>query len=536
MHSSAEGATHRASPSPVGSRLAVRLVMQGIRKRYGGTVALDGVDFDAQAGEVHALLGENGAGKSTLMQILAGLTRPDAGEILLDGERAPLNSPRDARRHGIAMVHQHFTLVPAFTVAENLALDTPPKGWQGVRPYRAGEVAGGALDYARTLGWNLPADTRVSELSVGTQQRVEIVKALATEARLLIFDEPTAVLSRSEVDELFVVMRRLRDAGKTVLLIAHKLAEILAVADRVTVLRRGRRVASVLVAETDASQLAAWMIGPAVTGAPPVSPIRSVVCTRAPLSPALRCTGIGVQADRGEQILHDVSFSVGRGEILGIGGVDGNGQSELAEALVGLRPLIAEKIEWEEQPFQPGTQPRTGYIPQDRRRVGLATTMTVSDNLLFDAVTEPAFRMGPFLRRRALRALAKTLIEEFDIRTTGPEVPASALSGGNQQKIVVARALRGQPDLIVAMNPTRGLDIGATRFVHAQLRMARDRGAAIVLISTDLDELAALSDRAAILSNGNLTEIDLQVADETQLGLLLGGVPEGVEPEPGSNF
>ena len=250
-------------------------------------------------------------------------------------------------------------------------------------------------------------------------------------------------------------------------------------------------------------------------------------------SPALRGVGIRVRGDRGEQVLQDISLAVARGEIFGVGGVDGNGQTELAEVLTGLRPFEAEATTWEGLPFQPGTSPRIGYIPQDRRRFGLAVTMSVADNLLFDAVREPEFTVGPFLRSRALGTLAQTLIRDFDIRTFGPEMPASALSGGNQQKIVVARALRAQPDLIVAMNPTRGLDIGATRFVHARLREARDRGAAVVLISTDLDELSALSDRTAILSNGRLTAVDLRAADETQLGLLLGGVPrqEAAEAE-----
>ncbi len=547
------------APSPVDATPAPRLVLRGIVKRYGANLALDGVDFDSRAGEIHALLGENGAGKSTLMQILAGLTRPDAGEIDIDGVQTAISSPREARRSGIAMVHQHFTLVPAFTVAENLALNTPEearlgrkkfgqvfqegtdgvetgkKPWAGMKAYRAEEAAARSLAYARSVGWDLPASTRVSELSVGIQQRVEIVKALATDARILIFDEPTAVLSRNEIEELFAVLRRLRDSGKTVLLIAHKLAEILAVADRVTVLRRGRRVASAPVAETNAEQLASWMIGSTAEASLPVSlPVTGSARTSPPLAPALMGRGIQIDGDRGEQIVRDLALTVARGEIFGIGGVDGNGQAELAETLTGLRPLVADTITWEDQPFQPGTTPRIGYIPQDRRRIGLATSMSVADNLLFDAVREPGFRAGPFLRKRALNTLTQTLIQEFDIRTPGPNLPASSLSGGNQQKIVVARALRGQPDLIVAMNPTRGLDIGATRFVHAQLRQARDRGAAVVVISTDLDELAALSDRTAILSDGNLTEIDLHAADETHLGLLMGGVPTDskLEAEP----
>ncbi len=504
------------------------LQMQGIVKRYGATTALNAVDFEVDAGEIHALLGENGAGKTTLMHILAGLTRPDAGVLCLRGEPAVLPSPQEARRQGIAMVHQHFMLVPAFTIAENLAMDTPrsPVMFRP-GPYRPEQAAQGAFEKAASLGWNLPTNTRVSELSVGTQQRVEIVKALATEARLLIFDEPTAVLTSREIEELFVMLRRLRDGGSTIILIAHKLAEILAVADRVTVLRRGNRVASAPVAETNAPQLATWMTGtvgtPSVMGITPSH--AAAPNTSSPNS--LTVEELTVSGDRGEQVLRGLSLTASKGEIFGIGGVDGNGQSELAEALTGLRRIQSGRMAWKGEAFPSASGPRIGYIPQDRRRMGLAPTMTVGENLLFDAVREKPFRRGPFLKKKALRTLAESLISAFDIRTSSQDIPASALSGGNQQKIVVARVLRSAPDIIVAMNPTRGLDIGATRFVHQQLRAARDRGTAIVLISTDLDEIAALADRAAILTGGRLTEYDVQASDSAQIGLLLGGVTTG---------
>jgi simple sugar transport system ATP-binding protein len=572
------------------------LAMQGIVKRYGPTLALNGVDFAVRAGEIHALLGENGAGKSTLMHVLSGLTHPDSGTIRLAGRVVRVPSPRAARALGIAMVHQHFALVPAFTVAENLALDAPCQNFglraSGVRGFAAKQAAAPALQRAAALGWPFDPDARISDLSVGAQQRVEIVKALATEARLLIFDEPTAVLAGGEVEELFSVLRRLRDEGNAVILIAHKLAEILAVADHVTVLRRGHRVASCQVSETDARQLAAWMIGEAggphprplpqeqgrgdalLSGLPqgspalwereepgsnseasgyggepaghgkqrPYAPNALRTEKQEPTVPpplflgeglgvgALRgnsvfvATEIVVQGDRGEEAIRGLSLEVRGGEIFGIGGVDGNGQTELAEALVGLRPVVSGTLTWNGGPFRAGRAPTTGYIPQDRRRVGLAVTMTVEDNLLFEAVRSPEFRRGPFLKRKALRRLATDLIRTFDIRTSGAGLPVSALSGGNQQKVVVARALYAQPEWIVAVNPTRGLDIGATRFVHTQLRQARARGAAIVLISTDLDELAALADRAAILAGGHLTEYRIEQADRTQLGLLLGGL------------
>ncbi|HZP81099.1 MAG TPA: ATP-binding cassette domain-containing protein, partial [Chthonomonadaceae bacterium] len=465
----------------------------------------------------------------------------------------------------IAMVHQHFTLVPAFTVAENLALDSEEKQrWTlGVGRWEAQQAAAPALERAAALGWKLDPDARISELSVGAQQRVEIVKALATNARLLIFDEPTAVLAGDEVEELFTVLRRLRDEGHAVILIAHKLAEILAVADRVTVLRRGNRVASCPVAETDARQLAAWMIG---VGPPPPSPPpknrgrgsdstglsrpfnsttsaeRQTEPVHEPFPPpvlggrvregslAFSAAHLVVRDDRGVEAIKNVALEVRRGEIFGIGGVDGNGQTELAEALVGLRPLRSGTLSWEGGPFVAGVTPTLGYIPQDRRRVGLAVTMTVEENLLFRAVHDPAFRRGPFLKRRALRRLAADLIRTFDIRTPSATLPVSSLSGGNQQKVVVARALYAQPEWIVAVNPTRGLDIGATRFVHEQLQQARARGAALVLISTDLDEINALADRAAILSGGRLTEYQAGKTDETELGLLLGGLGAAQPP------
>ena len=522
--------SERNNNAPADSAPKIPLLqMRGITKRYGATVALNDVAFDAQAGQIHALLGENGAGKSTLMQILSGLTRPDSGQILLHGKPVALDSPREARTSGIAMVHQHFTLVPAFTVAENLALDRPAESKFGA--YFAQAAARAALARAETLGWKLNPGARVSEISVGTQQRIEIVKALATDANLLIFDEPTAVLSRQEIEELFRVLRTLRDEGKAVVLIAHKLAEILAVADEVTVLRRGVRVANAPVAVTDAPMLAAWMVGEGASIGVRVSGVGEQKTEAAEQSKiqnpkskiAFSAVNLSVRGDRGEMAIEGLNLEVGAGEILGIGGVDGNGQAELAEALVGLRAIATGAMRWNGGDFRPGVAPKAGYIPQDRRRAGLAVTMTIEENLLLEAAQSREYRVGPFLKRRALRILAADLIQQFDIRTPSALLPASALSGGNQQKIVVARALHANPDWIVAMNPTRGLDIGAIRFVHAQLRQARERGAAVVLISTDLDEIFALSDHAAILANGKLTLLDLRAGDAAEIGLLLGG-------------
>jgi len=526
--------------------------MRGIGKQFGAATALHGVDFDVRAGEVHAILGENGAGKSTLMHILTGAVRPDAGEILLDGAPARIDSPAAARRRGIAMVHQHFTLVPAFTVTENLALGGSEPA-EAVRRtgWSARRAAEPALERARSLGWDLPPDARIAELAVGTQQRIEIAKALATGAPVLIFDEPTAVLAEHEVEDLFDVLRRARTEGRAIVLIAHKLAEVLSIADRVTVLRLGARVVTAERAEVDAPALAAWMMGaqpaeapreqPAALASETAEPPRagsagtaaSAASDRAAPSAAkaeqaghrvaLTVAELAVRGDRGEIAVRGVSFTVGQGEIFGVGGVDGNGQAELAEALVGLRPIESGEASWDGGRFVPGVRPITGYIPQDRRRSGLAVGMTVEENLIFGAILERRFRRGPLLRRRALRETAAELVERFDIRVPSLAAPVSTLSGGNQQKIVVARSLRASPAWIVAVNPTRGLDIGATRFVWDQLRGARAAGAAILLISTDLDELAALADRAAILSGGNLTEASLDRARLTDIGLLLGG-------------
>lgn len=356
------------------------LEIRGITKRFGTVTALHDAHLSVQTGEIHALLGENGAGKSTLMHILSGLTTPDAGAIHLEGQLVRLTAPRAARQVGIAMVHQHFTLVPAFSVEENLALDSDFYGKRG--NYKASDAARNAIELADRLGWNLPRESRVSDLPVGAQQRVEIIKALATHARLLIFDEPTAVLDGAEVEELFGVLRKLRAEGRSIILIAHKLAEILDVADTVTILRHGRNIATTEVAKTNAPQLAAWMIG----SVPPLNKAEEKkeeteirvqgtedeqnLSTTPPLS-LLSASNLNIRGDRGELAIRGVSLEVNAGEIFGIGGVDGNGQTELAEALAGLRKLVSGRLQWQQRDFIAGQHPRTGYIPQDRRRAGL---------------------------------------------------------------------------------------------------------------------------------------------------------------------
>lgn len=513
MNSSLQNSSHNS----------ISISMKGITKRYGNTLALNGVNFECKAGEIHALLGENGAGKSTLMHILSGLSRQDAGEITVNGAVVNLKSPKEARKCSIAMVHQHFTLVPAFTVAENLALDLPFKGRFSL--YSTRNKASTALTKASELGWDLDPDAVTSSLPVGIQQRVEIVKALSSNSQILIFDEPTAVLSVDEVADLFRVLRTLKSNGATVILIAHKLAEIMAVADRVTVLRKGNNVAESEVSKTDIQQLARWMVygGESNSDKMSYAPARKVI-RRTPSSPILHGTGLTALGDRGEVAVNCVDLSISKGEIFGIGGVDGNGQVELAECLAGIREFTAGSLLWNGAKFLVGKNPLTGYIPQDRRRDGLAVNLSIVDNLLFDAVRDKNFQNGPFLSKKKLNNLANSLVQEFDIRTSNPGLPASSLSGGNQQKIVVARALYKNPDLIVAMNPTRGLDIHATEYVHSRLLEARTRGASIVLFSTDIDEIKLLADRAAIISHGTLSNFDLEKGSGEELGMLLGGV------------
>lgn len=521
------------------TQIACHVEMRGITKSYGATAALTNVDLSLRVGEIHAVLGENGAGKSTLMHILSGQTQPTSGEILFSGSRVLISSPKDARRLGIAMVHQHFTLAPALSVTENLALDAiSPTATalerfiSGIR-FSANDLAAPALAQANRLGWSLSPDAPVSSLSVGQQQRTEIVKALATNADVLIFDEPTAVLNADEIDELFAVLRLLRSENKAIVLIAHKLSEILAISDRVTVLRKGALVATSLKEGVDAPRLAAWMIGASLASTTLAAPgvgadERGQVMGHASRATVCRAVNISVNGSHGETLISGLNLEVFAGEIYGIGGVDGNGQAELAEVLAGLRPADAGELTI--------VANSAGYIPQDRQRSGLAVTMSVCDNLLFEAAQDPEFRTGPFLRVKALRTMGWQLVSDYDIRTPGVDVPVSTLSGGNQQKIVVARALRPNPQWIVAMNPTRGLDIGATRFVHDQLRKARDHGAAVVVISTDLDELAAIADRTAILSGGSLQPYNAGSTDAADIGLLLGGVSRAVvSGDPSAN-
>ncbi|MDR3709401.1 MAG: ABC transporter ATP-binding protein [Capsulimonadaceae bacterium] len=472
------------------------------------------MDFDLRPGEIHALLGENGAGKSTLMNILRGHLRPTGGQIFVRGKAARIASPADATRLGIGMVHQHFLLVPVLSVLENLTLSDPETRFI-LQPRK---VAARAEKICNRLGWRISLDARVADLPVGTQQRVEILRVLLADPSILLFDEPTAVLAPSEIEELFGVLRVLASEGRSVVFVSHKLGEVTSLCDRVTVLRRGRVTGRVEIADTDARDLARRMVGgdgdiaegetasaPPQAGAVPRVPVLRIVNLSSP------------RRHKDEVALADISLEVAPGEILGIAGVDGNGQTELFEALARLRPFRAARFE------MPPGRSGTALIPPDRRRQGLALSLSVAENLTLDAVHLPEYRRGPFLRRRALQELAARLAVEYDVRAVDLRQPAGSLSGGNQQKIVIARALWRSPRLLVAVSPTRGLDVAAAAYVHNRLRQARDGGAAVILISTELDEVQALASRIAVLYEGRIAGTLEPTASRDAIGLLMGG-------------
>jgi len=501
------------------------LTMHGITKRFGNALALDQVDFDLQPGEIHALLGENGAGKSTLMNILRGPLAPTAGQITLGGQLVQFRSPEDAARAGIGMVHQHFLLVPTFTVAENLALASR---WKQP-PIRE------AAELCQRLNWQIPFNARIADLPVGTQQRVEILKALLANAQILLFDEPTAVLASQEAEELFVVLRALRAEGKSLVFVSHKLNEVMALCDRVTVLRRGRNVGTVAITETDPADLARRMVGEeGGTLSKPSAPTRfgRGGAERAGAgSPILSLTNLATSAEKDAIALRDITFTLEAGETLGFAGIDGNGQAELAAALTGLRPWRTGSVTLNGQVLKrlsPRDLERLGiaFIPPDRHTEGLALTLSVADNLTLEATSLPRFHQGPlgwFLDRRGLDAFAGQLVRDFDIRVTDLMLPTRSLSGGNQQKIVIARALWRKPALLVAVSPTRGLDVAATTYVHGKLRERQAEGGAMILISTELDEVIALSTRIAVLYEGRIVGIVPPETPRETLGLMMGG-------------
>jgi simple sugar transport system ATP-binding protein len=494
------------------------LEMRGITKRYPGVLANDEIDLDVRKGEIHALLGENGAGKSTLMNILYGLAVPDAGQILIDGEPAPISGPADAIARGVSMVHQHFMLVPVLTVAENILLGAETMA-NPIFLDRT-EAHKRIVDLGRQFGFEVDPEATVGSLSVGWQQRVEILKALYRESRVLVLDEPTAVLTPQETAEIFAVLRRLADEGRSIIFISHKLYEVMEIADRITVIRRGKVVGSRLPSETDEDDLAELMVGREV----------SLVVDRGeshPTEPALIVQDLRVKDDRGSEVVRGVSFEVRAGEILGIAGVAGNGQDELVEAITGLRTPTGGSVSLAGRDVTKwSTRDRRelglGYIPGDRQRYGLVLDFSVADNLILTQ-----YYLEPFAKRftrdtDAIEARAEEAVGEFDIRTPSATVRAGTLSGGNQQKVIVAREFSGALPALVLDQPTRGLDVGSIEFIHRQVITKRDAGAAILLVSAELDEVLELSDRIAVIFRGELVAfVDARTANREDVGLLM---------------
>ncbi len=495
--------------------------MRGIVKRFPGVLANDRVDFEAAAGEVHALLGENGAGKSTLSNILTGLYRPDAGEIFLDGEPVQFQSPRDALDARIFMVHQHFRLVETFTVAENVVLGDH-RGEGRTFRLRPRAIEQHVAELSKRYGLAVDARARVWQLSLGEQQRVEILKALYREARILILDEPTAVLTPQEAEALFVTLREMAAEGRTVIFISHKLHEVKAVADRVTVLRGGKSIATVSAADATPRSLASLMVGRELDGG-------QAPRTRTPGEPVLELTDVWSDADRGEPAVRGASIVVGRGEIVAVAGVAGNGQRELAETVAGMRRATRGEILVGGREIRAG-DPRSAiaagvaYVPEDRLGTGVAPSLSIASNLALKGYRERSSSHGPLLRIGRIRERAVELIERYAIAAPGPSAPARLLSGGNVQKVVLAREFSGDPKLLVAASPTRGLDVGAIETVHSYLREAAADGVAVLLISEDLDEILLLADRVAVMYEGAIVgETPREEADVEEIGLLMAG-------------
>jgi general nucleoside transport system ATP-binding protein len=495
------------------------LELTGITKRFPGVVANDSIDFDLVRGEVHALLGENGAGKSTLMNIVYGLYRPDDGEIRIKGEEVSFHSPKDAIQHGIGMVHQHFMLIPVMTVAENIVLATEPTRGGVLLDYDA--AARRVENLARTFRFAIDPQARVQDISVGQQQRVEILKALYRSADVLILDEPTAVLTPQEATELFEILRNLTREGMSVIFISHKLNEVLEIADRVTVLRRGKKIATVERAGATEPELARLMVGREVL-------LRVEKPPSDPGEPLLAVGELRVSDDRGLEAVRGVSFDVHEREIVGIAGVDGNGQAELIDALTGLRRSVSGRVSVAGKDVSHSSTSEVldlglGHIPQDRQRRGLVLEFSLAENVaLHDYDKPPNSRLG-WLWPRRLIARARRLLKEFDVRGGGPQTRAAALSGGNQQKVVIAREVGRDPRVLIAAQPTRGLDVGAIEYVHRRLIDARDQGRAVLLVSLELDEILSLSDRILVLYEGRIAgEYGPDVTEE-ELGLAMTG-------------
>ena len=495
------------------------LELREITKRFPGVLANDKVNFDLRSGEVHALLGENGAGKSTLMNILYGLYTPDEGQILLRGESIELGSTKTAIEHGIGMVHQHFMLIPVMTVAENIVLATEPRHAGVLLDYDAARKR--VRELSERYGLLVNPDARVDRITVGQQQRVEILKALYRGADILILDEPTAVLTPQEAGELFEILRSLKGQGKSIIFISHKLNEVLEIADRITTLRRGVVVDTIAAAGATEEGLAKMMVGREVLLRVDKEPPQ-------PSDALLEVEHLQVLDDRGLEAVRDVSLTVRGGEILGIAGVDANGQSELIDAIAGLRPVKSGRIAVDGRDVTHERAKATldaglGHIPEDRHRRGLVLPFSLSENLALHAYRKPPMSIRGILNLRAMLGRARRLLKEFDVRGGTPATPAAALSGGNQQKVVLAREIDGDPKVLIAAQPTRGLDVGAIEFVHRRLVEQRDAGRAILLVSLELEEILSLSDRILVIYEGHIVGEFPPTATEEELGFAMTG-------------
>lgn len=493
--------------------------MLGIRKQFGDFVANDDITLQLQKGEIHALLGENGAGKSTLMNVLFGLYQPEAGQIKVNGKEVQITDPNKANDLGIGMVHQHFMLVENFTVTENIILGSEPTK-MGVINIRKAAKKVKAL--SEQYGLNVDPYAKIEDISVGMQQRVEILKTLYRGAEMLIFDEPTASLTPQEIEELIQIMKRLIAEGKSIILITHKLKEIMEVSDRVTIIRKGKGIGTVTTAETNPNQLAEMMVGRQVVFKTEKTPAH-------PKEVILQVENLTVNDNRNIERVKNLNLSVRAGEIVGIAGIDGNGQSELIEAITGLRKVSSGKVTLKGKDLtnlkpRKITETGVGHIPQDRHKHGLVLDYPISYNIALQTYYQKPISKAGIIDYREVNKLAKAIIEEYDVRTPSPSTEARALSGGNQQKAIIGREVNRDPDLLIAALPTRGLDVGAIEFIHRRLIEQRDKGKAVLLISFELDEVMNVSDTIAVIHDGSIIDtVKPQETTEQKLGLLMAG-------------
>lgn len=493
--------------------------MLNIRKEFGDFVANDNITLQLEKGEIHALLGENGAGKSTLMNVLFGLYQPDGGEIRVRGKKVNITDPNIANDLGIGMVHQHFMLVENFTVTENIILGNEPNkmGMINIR-----DAAKKVAEISELYGLNVDPHEKIEDISVGMQQRVEILKTLYRGAEILIFDEPTASLTPQEIDELMVILKKLIEEGKSIIIITHKLQEIMDVSDRVTIIRKGEGIGTVITAETNPEELATLMVGRQVTFKTEKGPSN-------PTEEVLKVENLVVEDYRGVKKVKGLNLSVRRGEIVGIAGIDGNGQSELIEAITGLKKVKSGKVTVNSKDVT-GKKPRAitetgmGHIPQDRHKHGLVLDFTVGYNAVLQTYYQKPITKNGIMDYKLVSKKAKEIIEMFDVRTQGEHALARSLSGGNQQKLIIGREIDRDPDLLIAALPTRGLDVGAIEFIHKRLIEQRDRGKAVLLISFELDEIMNVSDRISVIYDGVIIDtVNPEETTQQELGLLMAG-------------